>query len=371
MATSQHSVDQHFATKWQRTIDNLSSKNLTLERISQAYKQLAIPKAPIVYSVAGTNGKGSCAWALTDLHMAAGSKVGTFTSPHMHSVRERIQINREPIPAARMRDLSDELSGFDLTFFEELLLIALIYFEQEGVQVQVIEAGVGGRFDATNVLSPDTTIITSISHDHNKWLGPTLAHIAYEKSGLMRAGKPVVLGSNNPILQLRACALGSPVVFAHNARAQAIAAASFHLDVIPDFICKPVLGRNQPIKIKDKEFIVDVAHNPAAAERLNKWYPEKKLCIWASKEEKDLLAIVKCMDNATWIVPNVPHTAEVETLASALTAAGQEFTVVPTLADAIDVGVQHNCVRLIFGGFAIASAAIELGGRLYLEEDSS
>ena len=148
--------------------------------------------------IAGTNGKGSTAAFCESCLRAAGSRVGLYTSPHLVSVRERIQINRELISEADFGEGMEVVprngrkQGRARPYFELMTALALWYFERENVDWVVWETGLGGRLDATNIVTPEVCIITNIGLDHQQYLGQTLAEIAREKAGIIKPGVPVV-----------------------------------------------------------------------------------------------------------------------------------------------------------------------------------
>ena len=149
--------------------------------------------------IAGTNGKGSTAAMAAAVLQAAGYRVGLYTSPHLVEFRERIRVNGEIISESRVAQLTEQLQALcqpDLspTFFEYTTAMALQHFAESGVDVAVLEVGLGGRFDATNVVTPLACAITTIGLDHQEYLGHTLSAIAYEKAGIIKQGVPVVLG---------------------------------------------------------------------------------------------------------------------------------------------------------------------------------
>lgn len=149
--------------------------------------------------IGGTNGKGSTAAIAASMLTAADYRVGLYTSPHLIDFRERIRVNGEMIPERRVGELVARikaLAGTDssLTFFEFTTALAFQYFAEAEVDVAVLEVGMGGRFDATNVVEPIATAITTISLDHEDYLGNTIERIAYEKAGIIKPGIPVVLG---------------------------------------------------------------------------------------------------------------------------------------------------------------------------------
>ncbi len=150
--------------------------------------------------VAGTNGKGSTVSMIASVLKAAGIRTGTFTSPHLVSFTERIQVDGERISeedvlrlAVDIRERVESAGDLNPTFFEFVTAMALIYFREQGVEWAVVETGMGGRFDATNVISPDITVITPVGLDHREFLGETLPEIAYEKAGIIKEGIPLVL----------------------------------------------------------------------------------------------------------------------------------------------------------------------------------
>ena len=152
--------------------------------------------------VAGTNGKGSVCAMMEAIFRAAGLKTGLYTSPHLVSFTERLQVNRVNIPQTDVVRLVERLRPMlatfpeddHPTFFEVVTVMALMWFAEEQVDIVIWETGLGGRLDATNIVSPIVSVITSIGLDHEKWLGDTLARIAAEKSGIIKPGIPVVTG---------------------------------------------------------------------------------------------------------------------------------------------------------------------------------
>lgn len=154
--------------------------------------------------IAGTNGKGSTATAIASILTESGFRVGLYTSPHLLSFTERIKINNHQITEDKVLSLTsyiqDIIAGTDLqlTFFEFATAIAFYYFASEKVDWAVVETGMGGRFDATNVIVPDISVITSISLDHNEFLGSNLSEIAFEKAGIIKPETPIVTSAQTP-----------------------------------------------------------------------------------------------------------------------------------------------------------------------------
>ncbi len=156
--------------------------------------------------VAGTNGKGSTCAMLESIYRAAGLRVGLFTSPHLVSFRERIQVNRQLIPEAEVVRLVEELqpllkqfsADHHPTFFEVVTVMALNFFAEQKCDLVIWETGLGGRLDATNIVNPLASVITNIQFDHQQWLGDTLEKIAAEKAGIIKPGVPVITTAEEP-----------------------------------------------------------------------------------------------------------------------------------------------------------------------------
>jgi len=172
-----------------------------LERIKSALKELGYPEKNFKsILVAGTNGKGSTSAYLESLFRHYSYKTGLFTSPHLIRENERWQIDRKEIDDKKLQNYINELKPiiekYNLTYFEACTLLAFKYFSDEKVDIAVVEVGLGGRGDSTNVLEPEISVITNVSFDHMHMLGSTLLDIAYEKTGITRQDKPAVIGRN-------------------------------------------------------------------------------------------------------------------------------------------------------------------------------
>ncbi|MBR4264267.1 MAG: bifunctional folylpolyglutamate synthase/dihydrofolate synthase [Paludibacteraceae bacterium] len=152
--------------------------------------------------VAGTNGKGSTSHLIAAVLQAAGLKVGLYTSPHLIDLRERIRINGEPIPEDKVAEFIEQNRTFldetQPSFFETMTAMAFAYFVEQHVDIAVVEVGLGGRLDSTNVLTPLVSVITNIGFDHTEFLGNTLPKIAREKAGIIKPGVPCVIGESHP-----------------------------------------------------------------------------------------------------------------------------------------------------------------------------
>jgi len=172
--------------------------------------------------VAGTNGKGSCSHMLASILQEAGYKVGLYTSPHLKDFRERIKINGQMVGKKFVKDFIAEHEAFleykKLSFFEMTVGMAFSYFVEEKVDIAIVEVGLGGRLDSTNIITPEVSLITNIGLDHTHILGDTLEKIALEKAGIIKPRVPVVISERQPetemIFTLIAHQLQSKIVFA-------------------------------------------------------------------------------------------------------------------------------------------------------------
>src|ERR1022692_248882 len=148
--------------------------------------------------IAGTNGKGSTSHLIASILQTAGYKVGLYTSPHLKDFRERIRINGQMVSRKFVCDFvgiyKNEFERIQPSFFEMTVGMAFAYFSEQKVDIAVIEAGLGGRLDSTNIITPELSVITNISYDHQNLLGDTLQLIASEKAGIIKPGFPVVIG---------------------------------------------------------------------------------------------------------------------------------------------------------------------------------
>jgi len=177
--------------------------NFGLENTLQLAARVGHPQEKLRFiHVAGTNGKGSTCAMLESIYRAAGLRVGLFTSPHLVSFRERIQVNRQLIPESDVVRLVGELRAVnrenEATLFEFATVMALKFFAEQRCDLVILETGLGGRLDATNIVTPLASVITNIAFDHEQWLGNTLAKIAAEKAGIIKPGVPVITATDAP-----------------------------------------------------------------------------------------------------------------------------------------------------------------------------
>ncbi len=174
--------------------------------------------------VAGTNGKGSTSHMLASVFQEAGYKTGLYTSPHLKDFRERIKINGKMIPKKTVTKFVERHKPFfeanQLSFFEMTVGLAFDYFKEEKVDITIVEVGMGGRLDSTNIITPEVSVITNIGLDHTQFLGNTLSEIAGEKGGIIKSGVPVVIGETLPetkvVFKRIAREKNAPITFAEN-----------------------------------------------------------------------------------------------------------------------------------------------------------
>jgi len=210
---------------------NIHVIKLDLESMRAIMELLGNPHHSLIcLHVAGTNGKGSVCAMLASIMRQQGYVTGLYTSPHLIKFNERIQVNGEMIQDAELQDLIEDVERAaaklsergirDVTFFEFTTALAFLHFKKSGVQIAVVETGMGGRLDATNIITPALSVITSISLEHTVYLGNTIEQIAGEKAGIIKPGRPVIIGSMpnsaKEVIAARAAELQSPITFAED-----------------------------------------------------------------------------------------------------------------------------------------------------------
>ena len=257
--------------------------------------------------VAGTNGKGSTCAMIESIYREQGYRTGLFTSPHLVSFTERIQVNRVCIPEQEVARLAYTLRrklGADPgdwpirpTFFEFVTVIALLYFLEQRSEIVIWETGLGGRLDATNIVTPLASVITNIQYDHERWLGSTLEQIAVEKAGIIKPGVPVITGAREPaaldVIRRTAREAQSPLIEVrdagelpvsprlrgdHQRMNAAVAVATVQAvrqtgpvsgaSIIHGLENVDWPGRLQLLRLGEREILLDGAHNPDGARTL-------------------------------------------------------------------------------------------------------
>lgn len=270
---------------------------ITFEAMKRADLRFGSPhKSFQTIHIAGTNGKGSVATKMAAVLQNLGKKVGLYTSPHIWRFTERIQINGRMIPEETAEFLLDEVYDPALSFFDCLTLMAFLYFSHEKVDIAVIETGLGGRFDATNVITPILSVITSIGYDHMAILGNTLEAIAHEKAGIIKPNVPLVVGAT--AAPFFPNAIHVPAQPFYELENRAIAQTALQTIGVHE---TQGLEETPPCRFqKIGDLLFDVAHNPPAFERLSQalrlHYPGKKFPFYlAFSKDKDWEGCVECI----------------------------------------------------------------------------
>ena len=396
---------------------------LGLERVREVAQRLGLKHpAKKVITVGGTNGKGSTVAFIEAIARAAGWRVGAFTSPHLLAYNERVRIDGvdaddadlvtafEAVEAARLDTL--------LTYFEYGTLAALWMFQRSQLDLAILEVGLGGRLDAVNLIDADVAAITTVDIDHQDWLGSERETIGLEKVGIARAGKPLVLGEDNPPSSVlgRAYAIGASAIRAgcdfffdpvdgdhwrwrevryaldlpmpqlaapaqvRNA-ATAIAALRALRKPIPrkayaqGVADARIAGRLQRFERNGVEVMVDVAHNPQAARELAAWLRQvstsgRTFAVFAALGDKDIVGVVAVLadDIDRWFVAGLEEasprgldaTAFAQRLAGSAAGTGEKFTNVGKALAAAQGQAQAGDRIVVFGSFHTAAAALRV-----------
>ena len=394
--------------------------DLGLDRIRKVAERLDLlkPRAKVI-TVAGTNGKGSCVTATAALLHSAQFTVGVYTSPHLLHYAERIQINGKPVAdeiiCAAFEEISSAAAEISLTYFEYGTLAALVIFKQQNVDFIVLEVGLGGRLDAVNIIDANIAVITSIAIDHQDWLGDNREMIGREKAGILRGQQVFICADENPpetILDLAAqlntqahflgrdflfaaekntwqwsgkSSLGNsitlPQMRAPHLPLPSLAAALqviylLGIELTPEQIESTLTnvnlaGRFQKIVYCDREFILDVAHNPAATEYFSKRLAAdpasgKTYAIVAMMSDKDRVA---SLANLTPLVDqwflldlkNIPRAATIAALTQDLLSLDtqvEDSGDIDILISKLFAATNPQDRILVFGSFFTVAAAL-------------
>ena len=314
--------------------------DMGLERVGEVARRLGIGRpARQVITVAGTNGKGSTVAFLEAIARAAGLRVGAYTSPHLLRYNERVRVDGAdaedgPLVAAFER-IESARGDIPLTYFEYGTLAALLLFEAAKLDLALLEVGLGGRLDATNIVDPDLAVITTVDLDHQDYLGDDRESIGAEKAGILRAGKPCVLAEKDPPSSVlrRAYAIGAFAIRGHsdyliddledgwrwrepgyqidlpepaleapaqrdNAAGAIAALRALDLGISDAAIRKGVRTARVPGRLQrlpgSPERVLDVAHNPQGARQLADWlakHPKPTVAVFSALADKDLAGI--------------------------------------------------------------------------------
>lgn len=389
---------------------------LGLARVGTVARRLGLdrPSARVI-SVAGTNGKGSCVAACAALLGAAGLKVGAYTSPHIRHYSERIQIDGQPVTDAELCRVFAQIDAAagdtSLTYFEFGTLAALWLFCQSGVDVMVLEVGLGGRLDAVNLLDADIGIVTSVDLDHQQWLGEDRDAIGREKAGIYRPERPALCADPAPpegLLQaadergVRPGLLGRHFGYEERdgqwhwwggadgrsrlslpsvpplpgpslaAALQAVTLLGYRLETLvdkADLAGLVLAGRYERRLWRGRELILDVGHNPAAARllasRLAREAPRRTLALMAIMADKDapgLFGPLVPQVDQWWCLslPTQPRAAGPQVCADTLEELGAKVAGCGTVERALDwlTGASRPGDRLLVTGSFYTVAAV-------------
>jgi dihydrofolate synthase/folylpolyglutamate synthase len=352
----------------------------------------------MVIHVAGTNGKGSVCAMIDSVCRAAGIRTGLFTSPHLVTFRERIQVNGRFIPeehvAAGLEHIRQLIADWHPhpTFFEVATGLALKHFDNEKVEVIVLETGLGGRLDATNAVGSNVSVITPIGLDHQKWLGDTIAQIASEKAGIIKRHVPVVCAPQQldaeKVLRARALECDAPIQFVnepfesapvglrgiHQKRNAALAVAAIaaaHLPVDDAAIARGLMSIDWPARFQrwDGRTILDGAHNPAAAEVLATTWREifgdqRATIVLAVLADKDVAGICEALLPIAdyFLLPPIQSERALrpEELSRILSSIGPEieYSIAVSFRDALEAAHGRSSPILVTGSLHFAGEAL-------------
>ena len=349
---------------------------LGLENIERLLATLRLDlRGSAVIHVAGTNGKGSVCAMIDSILRAQGYRTGLFTSPHLVTFRERICVNGEMISenavAKGLTAIHDLVTDWKPhpTFFEVATAIALKHFSDARIDIAILETGLGGRFDATNVIQPNVSVITPIDFDHERWLGKTLSEIAAEKAGIIKPGIPIVSAAQRPeakeVIRARAAECEAPLQFVtapydetpialagpHQKLNAALAIAALRsgkIEIDDSAIAHGIATVQWPARFQrwDERTIIDGAHNPAAAQVLAGTWREffgdqRATLILAVLSDKDLRGICEAMAPIadSVLLPKIrgERAADPKTLARTFSAvaASLPYSIAASIADAL------------------------------------
>jgi len=361
--------------------------------------------------VAGTNGKGSTCAMLESIYRAAGLRTGLFTSPHLVSFRERIQVNRQLISendVVRQVSVLQPLlkqfpEGHHPTFFEVITVMALKYFAEQNCELVIWETGLGGRLDATNIVTPLASVITNIALDHQQWLGDTLAKIAFEKGGTIKPGIPVVTTVDEPealvviekiakergaplnVVDPKRLAVGAPLAGEHQKNNAALAMATVEtlqkeMRVLDEQIRRGLAevfwpGRLQLVERPGgQKILLDGAHNVAGAKALKNTIERdfpgcERTLIMGIFEDKDWRHICKILappaKNIFTVTISSERTADPKKLAEVCRGinAKAEIFICNSLEEALQkTPASPKDLVIITGSLCLVGEALELLG---------
>nr|WP_321257885.1 cyanophycin synthetase [uncultured Pseudodesulfovibrio sp.] len=365
--------------------------DLSLDRMEKFMAAHGMLDIPVVH-VVGTNGKGSTSAFFGSIARAHGLKVGLFSSPHFVSPRERVQVNRSMLSREVWVELANAVlstdGGEDLTYFEFQTCLALLAFEREGVDVAVMEAGLGGKFDATNVLAPGLTLFTPIGMDHEKLLGSTLAEIAEDKAGAIRHEGVALTGPQeaDAMIQLqdRAQSIGARLMYsvdlAEPVRGVKLGLSGIHQTMnaqlalagwrwfaagrdirseprLENFGMETVFvpGRLQTVDIDGRSILLDGAHNShaliALSAALNAQGIRPGCVVFTCLKDKDLtpmVQLVQALTDGPIFIPAM-ESERARSADSLVEAMGGRAKAVSSMEEALGLGASEPGATLVCG----------------------
>lgn len=347
--------------------------------------------------VAGTNGKGSVCAMLDAVSRAAGIRTGLFTSPHLVRFPERIRLNGQEISeeavAAGLTRIRERTAGWEYspTFFEITTALALAWFQEQDADLVILETGLGGRLDATNVVTPLVSVLTPIDFDHQQWLGPTLADIAREKAGIIKPGVPVVSAPQPEaaaaVFRAVAAGQGAPLHWVNaplaylavglagrhqrwNAALAVAALEAARLEVPPDAITGGLASVQWPGRFQrlGKRIVLDGAHNPASARQLvetwsDEFGTEKATLILGVLQDKDVRglcsAILPVASRVICVPVQSPRTTAPADLARLIGSLSEiQCETAPSMAAAMEAAATHPEPVLVAGSLFLVGEAL-------------
>jgi dihydrofolate synthase/folylpolyglutamate synthase len=372
---------------------------LGLENIQRLLHELDVPgKRQRIVHVAGTNGKGSVCAMMDAICREAGYRIGLFTSPHLVTYRERVQVDGEMMGDEKVAEgltlIRKLVASWEPhpTFFEITTALALAHFKQCACELIVLETGLGGRLDATNAVNPIVSVITPIGYDHQSWLGSSLEEIAGEKAGIIKPGIPVISATQAPaadrVIRARAAECRAtlqivsrpytktPVALAgvHQRQNASLAIGALRaggIAVQEEAIARGLVKVNWPARFQhwDERTIIDGAHNPAGAEVLagtwrEQFGEERATIILAVLHDKDVTGICRALvpiaDNAVLPVIRSQRSAEPEAIAQILSSIAPSLphSITPSLPAALELARAKPNRILLTGSLHFAGEAL-------------
>jgi dihydrofolate synthase / folylpolyglutamate synthase len=386
---------------------------LGLENIQRLLRELDIPaKGQRVVHVAGTNGKGSVCAMIDAVCRAHGYRTGLFTSPHLVTYRERIQVDGEMISEEKVADglavIRKIVRDWEPhpTFFEITTALGLIHFKDCACEVVALETGLGGRLDATNAVDPVVSVITPVGYDHQSWLGNTLEEIAFEKAGIIKPHIPVVSAAQEPaaeqVIRRRATECAAPLQIvgqpymttplalagAHQKQNASLAMTALEcggIAVREEAIAKGLATVRWPARFQrwDERTIIDGAHNPSGARVLAETWreqfgDERATIILAVLSEKDLRGICEALApiSSYVLLPAIrsQRATDPATLAQIFSTITPSlpYSITPSIEDALELARAKPNRILLTGSLHFAGEALAtLGGDMAAFEECS